>query len=433
MADPRRLALVSLIKAQEQSNYSNLEINTVLSREKLEKNDAALYTALYLGVLEARLTLDYIISQYSKIAIDELDADALNALRLGIYQLLFMDKIPDYSAVCETVKLCKKRSKGFVNALLRSFIRADKKYTPPSDEWEALSVKTSLPVDVLNILKSSYGEKTARKIAESLRAREGVTLRINTLKISPCELQKTLDLRNIPYSAVDFSDEILIAKAPISELSDLIDGGYVFVQDIASFACVKIFAPQKGERVLDACACPGGKSFSSAIEMKNEGALVSCDLHKNKLSLIKNGAQRLGISVIDVREQDAKNNNPEFTRAFDRVICDVPCSGLGIIPKKPDIKYKPSEQIEGLPRVQLSILECCSEYVKPGGVLVYSTCTLNKAENEDNVRKFLSVHSDFEPCDFELGEIKSVNGMYTFMPHITKTDGFFVAKLKRIK
>ena len=433
MENPRRLALSSLVKAEQMSSYSNIEVNSVISRSDISKLDASLYTALYLGVTERLITLDYIISQCSEKSISELDSETKNALRLGLYQLLYMDKIPDYSAVSETVSICPKRSKGYVNACLRSFLRKNKQYDLPENEWEALSITTSIPADILSIFKASYGDECAKEIALAIKPKKGVTARINTLKVSASEFKRIIVSRGIKHTVSAISNEILILDTPISEIIDLIDKGFCFIQDVASFTCTKIFAPSSSSLMLDACSCPGGKSFSCAIDMKNSGKIVSCDLHKNKLSLVKSGADRLGISIIEVQEQDAKAPREDFLDAFDFVLCDVPCSGLGVIAKKPDIKYKSVDQILNLPTIQSQILENCSKYVKVGGCIVYSTCTLNAQENESVVSAFLASNDSFESVDFEIDKIHSQNGMYTFMPHITDTDGFFVAKMKRVK
>ena len=434
MENPRKLALASLVKSEENSSYSNIEVNTVISRHKMEKVDVALYTALYLGVTEKIITLDYIISKYSNIPISEIDVETKNALRMGIYQLLYMDKIPDYSAVSETVSLCKRRSKGFVNAVLRGFLRANKEFALPEDKWECLSVEISIPSGVIDILRESYGDSEAVEIARALSTRkEGTVVRVNTLKVEPSDFRRTLKTKKIPYTHIGFADETLRVNAPISEIVYHIDRGECFVQDTSSFACVKILNPQKKDRVLDACACPGGKTFSCAIEMKNEGKIVSCDLHRNKLSLIQSGARKLGIDITEIMEQDAKTHREDFDMAFDKVLCDVPCSGLGIIAKKPDIRYKSLSQIDNLPNVQLAILNNCSKYVRVGGEIVYSTCTLNKKENEDVVRTFLSQNPDFEALEFALGDIKSEDGCFTFFPNTHETDGFFVSKMVRVR
>ena len=433
MDNPRKLAHLSLVKSDTQECYTNIEINTVLTRARLEKSDAALYTLLYLGVIEKRMLLDYIIGQYSKTPVCEIDVESLNAIRLGIYQLLYTDRIPDYSAVDESVNLAPKKAKGFVNAVLRSFLRADKKYALPKDKWEAVSIERSVPLQLIGLLRESYGDDTAWAIVSYNTRDTSLSLRVNTLKASPDEICSELQKRGYSPVLSNYSKSIVKCSVPSAEIKDLIDTGAVFVQDESSYICTRVIDAMPKERVADVCACPGGKTFSMAIDMKNIGEIKASDLHKNKLSLIEKGAGRLGIDIISVAEQNAKNYVPQNDSYFDKVLCDVPCSGLGVIFKKPEIKYKPIENIKALPQIQYSILSNCSKNVKIGGVLVYSTCTICRAENEENILKFLEENKDFEPVDFKIGDIKSQNGMYTFFPHITNTDGFFVAKLRRVK
>lgn len=433
MDNPRKLAFASLVRADALNSFSNLEINTVISRSELTKKDASLYTALYMGVTEKLLTLDYVISHYSSIKADKLDIETKNALRLGLYQLMFMDRIPEYSAVSETVSICPKRSKGFVNAILRSFIREGKRVEYPEDRWERLSVISSTPPYIIDIFRASYGDEETVALLTHEYTHTGIYLRVNTLKTALSDLEAILASRGIEYKTSSLCNDVIEVYSPISEIEDIIDTGYAFVQDIASRTAVKVFAPKKGERVLDACACPGGKTFSSAIDMENAGEIIACDLHKSKLSLIERGAKRLGINIVSVMEQNGKEYRADFDSAFDRVLCDVPCSGLGVIGKKPDIKYKKADSVVNLPSVQRDILDNCSRYVRVGGELVYSTCTLNKAENEDVVSAFLKENGNFEPAEFSLGGISSLDGCYTFMPHKTESDGFFVAKLRRVK
>ena len=433
MDNPRKLAFNSLVRADALQSFSNLEINTVISRSDMNKKNAALYTALYMGVTEKLLTLDYVISQYSSIKIEKLDIETKNALRLGLYQLMFMDKIPEYSAVSETVNLCPKRSKGYVNAMLRSFIRAEMAVEYPEDKWEALSVTSSTPSYIIDIFRRSYGDEAAKKIVTFSSSHKGISLRVNTLKSSVSDIKDILDKKGIEYNPSNLTDDIISILAPISEIEDLIENGNVFVQDTSSRSAAKILGARAGERILDACACPGGKTFSVAIDMGNQGEILACDLHKSKLSLVSNGAKRLGIDIIKVREQNGKEYVEELDSSFDRVLCDVPCSGLGVISKKPDIKYKKQDSVTNLPSIQYDILSNCARYVKVGGELMYSTCTLNIDENENVVNKFLLENDSFERVDFALGEIKSEKGMYTFFEHITGSDGFFVAKLRRVK
>ena len=433
MDNPRKLAFASLVKADALSSYSNLEINTVISRSDMTKKNVALYTALYMGVTEKLLTLDYVISKYSSVMLEKLDIETKNALRLGLYQMMFMDKIPEYSAVSETVNLCPKKSKGFVNAVLRSFIRSGKSVEYPEDEWEALSVKSSTPSYIIDIFRYSYGDDTAKALLSYNGGAEGISLRVNALKKSVAEIVSALEGKGIPCKVAALCPDVIIADAPVTDIENFISSGDVFVQDVSSCTASKVVSAKDGMSILDACACPGGKTFSMAIDMENKGSIVSCDLHKSKLSLIKSGCTRLGIDIVKVEEQNGKVYRPEFDSAFDKVLCDVPCSGLGVIAKKPDIKYKKQDALDNLPPIQADILENCSKYVKVGGELIYSTCTLNKKENEDVVNTFLLNNPSFERLEFSVNGIQSKDGMYTFMPHITDSDGFFVSKMRRVK
>ncbi len=431
MDNPRKLALLSLVKSDTQECYTNIEINTVLSRARLEKSDAALYTFLYLGVTEKKLLLDYIISKYSKTPIEDIDLEVLNSIRLGIYQLLFADKIPDYSAVDESVNLASKRSRGFVNAILRNFLRNGKKIDFPKDEWERISLQSSIPVSIINIFRDSYGDELAKNLAMYEDRDYSLSLRVNTIKNTKEDVFSKLEERGFSPRWSTYGDGIIKCCVPVCEIKDLIDLGQVFVQDESSYVCSRVVDAQSGERVLDTCACPGGKTFSMAIDMENKGELISRDLHQSKLSLIEKGCGRLGIDIVSVAQQNAKSLVNSDLEHYDKVLCDVPCSGLGVIFKKPDIKYKSIESISALPSIQYDILKTCSSYVRCGGILVYSTCTLCKAENEINILKFLDENSNFEPVDFQIGNVRSQNGMYTFFPMETGTDGFFVAKLRR--
>ena len=431
MFNPREAALNSLVKWESSASFSNIELNTVISRQTAEKNDISLYTLLFLGVIEKKMLLDRIIDEYSEIPPSKIEIQTKNILRLGIYQLLFTDKIPEYSAVSESVNLANKRSKGFVNAVLRSFIRAGKKYSLPNDEWERISIENSIPMDIINVLRSSYGDDATAELCTLPSQKSHISLRINTLKTSQDDAVAMLLEKGYLAEKSTLANDIVITNAPISALEDIISQGYAFVQDESSKLASQILGAQEGEIIADVCACPGGKSFSIAIDMQNKGELYSSDLHPNKLSLVEKGAKRLDIDIIKTKPQNAKEFVEEYKEKFDRVLCDVPCSGLGVIFKKPDIKYKPIENINALPSVQYDILTNCAKYVKKGGILVYSTCTLNALENEKNVDKFLRENPSFEAVDFEIGEIKSSKGGYTFLPNVIATDGFFVAKMRR--
>ncbi len=460
MTDAREAAFYSLERCEKQKKYSSLEIDSAIKKFSLEGAEKNLYVSLVYGVTERLLTLDFIIGTLSSRGVDKTDLSVLIPLRLGLYQMIFMDKIPPSAAVDTSVELTKKfanrAAANYTNAILRSFLRAvgqnqtlEKVFEAAPfaakfsalDKYEKMSVIYSYPAWLCKHFAESYGENNAVQILSALNGKGRLTLRVNTLKISRDKLIEKLDSRGVRAEKTAFSPfGVDILNSSAAALSDLIDCGEVFVQDEASQIAVCALAPASGDNMLDSCACPGGKSFSSAILMNNRGKIISCDLHKSKLSLIESGAEKLGIDIIDTVEADSSKQNKDIKSTFpdgaDKVLCDVPCSGLGVIAKKPEIRYKKEEDIRRLPEVQLKILKNCADYVKHGGVLVYSTCTLNPDENENNVRKFLEDFPEFSPCDFEIcsssGEaLKSSGGMLTLFPHINRTDGFFVAKMIR--
>lgn len=411
----RGLALNSLVALERDGKYSNIEVDSVLKKHDLSQADKALFTRLLYGVTERKITLDYIISKYSSKTVDELDGEVLNALRLGIYQLVYMDRIPEHAAVGETAGLVKKSAVGYVNAVLRTFIRSGKKYELPGKEdyIRYLSVRYSVPEVLAAHFADSYGKDEAEPLLEALNREPKTGLRINTLKISREEA-----LMRTGGTMSSFASDIILVSGLDENVREGIDEGLWFVQDEASRIATVFLGAQPGETVIDVCACPGGKSFSAAIDMENKGKLYSFDLHKNKLSLVERGAAKLGIDILSAEERDGRNPDETLTGKADRVICDVPCSGFGVIAKKPDIRYKNPAEAERLPGIQYDILVGASGYVKPGGVLVYSTCTLNPAENDEVVYRFIESHKDFILEDSR-----------TFMPHKDGCDGFFAARL----
>ncbi len=430
--NPRLAAVQSLTRSEKDSRYTNLEVNAELRRDKFrsDNSDRAFFTALVYGVAERKITLDYIIENISSRPLCEIDTETANIIRIGLYQIIYMDKIPNHAAVSECVNIAQTRSKGFVNAVLREYLRRGDKIKLPDEKYENWSVKYSAPVWLCRMWDMQYGCENAQKLLESTIRPPRLCLRVNTLKISADELLSRLIKLNYDAKLSEIADDMIIinGNAAVSELYG-IDSGLFFIEDESSRLCVSALGAREGEFIIDACAAPGGKSFSAAVDMKNQGKILSCDIHKNKLNLISGTADKLGITIINAELRDARLNCPELIENADRVLCDVPCSGLGVISKKPDIRYKSPDDIEGLGSVQSTIIENCASYVKSGGVLVYSTCTLNKSENEDIVREFLARHSEFEPVEFAFGELTSEGGMLTLFPHITETDGFFIAKM----
>ena len=434
--NPRALALRSLVRCEKNGKFANLEVNAALKGASLSDPDRGLYTALVYGVVERALTLDYILASLSDRPVSDLDAETKNAIRMGLYQLRYMDKIPAHAAVSESVEAVGRKSRGFVNAILRSYLRKKDSIVLPKKEADFdryLSVKHAIPEAICRLWREGYGEDVAESLAEAANWQTPLTLRVNTLKTDASALSATLGARGVTAEVHPvFSDMLTVTEGgAISRLADLIEEGIFFIQDPASRAAVTALGAKANEKILDTCAAPGGKSFSIAIQMENRGELKSCDLHKSKISLIESGARRLGISILRAECRDGKNFVPEDEGAYDRVLCDVPCSGLGVLAKKPDIRHREMDGTEALCRTQRAILETASRYVKAGGVLCYSTCTLNPMENEEAVKDFLARHPEFSPADFAIGPIRSEEGMYTFFPGPISTDGFFVALMKR--
>ncbi len=432
----RRLAIALASKCEAAGQYSNIALDSAIKKYGVEGADRGLLTLLTYGIIERRITLDYIIDSMSSIPPSKIERDTRDLLRLGIYQLLYTDKIPDHAAINETVELASKRSKGFVNALLREFLRRGRTVDYPDrekNEVEYLSVKYSFPREICEIFLRDFGGDKTESLFEAFSRTVDITLRVNTLKISRDELIERFKNNGIDCEPTKYSPNgiRLIEKTPLCDIPGDSDGLW-FVQDEASQICTAAAGVMAGDFVIDTCACPGGKSFAMAADMK-KGEILSCDIHENKLSLIERGAQRLSIDFIKTKAQDARVICPEFCERADVVLCDVPCSGFGVFTKKPDIRYKSVSDTERLPEIQRAILYNCSKYVKVGGTLLYSTCTLLTRENEDNVNRFLSENPQFEPVDFEVGGIESGDGVLTLYPDIHGTDGFFVAKMKRIK
>ncbi len=427
----REAAYLSLERCDKTDKFSNLELDSAIKKYGFTGSDRAFFTTLVYGVIERRITLDYVIGVYSSKPIEKIEPKLMNILRLGAYQILFLDRTPDSAAVNESVELSKyhthKGTASFVNAILRSISREKGSIPMPkegSDEY--LSVKYSLPEWLISMWRDNYGSEKTEKLLSGMNRAPFLTLRVNTLKTTRDELINTLKNDGIDCSASEKCDSavILNSNVAISELSALRDG-LCFVQDEASQLCVKAVSAKAGETVIDTCSCPGGKSFGIALEMKNEGKLISLDLHESKLSLVYNGAEKLGINILSTSVHNGTKPKEDLVGTADRVLCDVPCSGLGVIAKKPDLRHKSPDDISRLPEIQYKILCNGASYLKNGGTLVYSTCTLNKAENEEIAERFLNEHPEFSPCSEGMYEGRSI---LTFFPDEHGTDGFFVAK-----
>lgn len=420
----RAIALAVLNKCTEAGQYSNIALDTALRRNEISSADRGLLTSLVYGTLEHLLTLDHAIEALSLRDLNKIDAETRNLLRLGVYQLAYLDRVPDHAAVNETVNLAPKRSRGFVNAVLRAFLRANKELPLPNREKDPiayLSVRYSFAPAICQRFVGAFGEDRTEELLASFCTPPATALRVNTLRTTR---ERLLDeLTRAGFDARESTESphgiLLRGNAPVPSLPGFAEGSF-FVQDEASQLCVEALDARPGMTVIDVCACPGSKSFGIAADMENRGRLICGDLHQNKLSLVKSGADRLGISIIETVARDARDPNSAWNNTFDRVLCDVPCSGFGVFAKKPELRYKDPAESAALPDIQLAILQNASAFLRTGGVLVYSTCTLLPEENEENIARFLQKTPEF-----------SLLRERTLTPDVDDTDGFYFAVLQK--
>lgn len=439
MADARLTAVKMLLKMEDSDSFSNILLDNVLTEAQLDDRGKAFAAALFYGVTERRMTLDYIIAQNSKLPFEKLDKAAVAILRTGLYQILYMDSVPDSAAVNESVKLCKKlklfSAQGFVNGMLRGFLRNGKKISYLGlDRAERLSIEYSCPKWLVEKWIDEYDVEHTIQALKASVGKPPVYARVNTLKTTADKLIEELAKDRITahkYAGLD--NCIVLDKTGDIEKTRAFRAGLFHVQDISSQLCCLTLRPVVNETVIDMCAAPGGKSFTMAELMGNNGRLYSLDLHDMRVGLIEDGATRLGIRMITAAQNDATRYNVELPQA-DRVLCDVPCSGLGVIRRKPEIKYKDPAEFEELPAIQRRILETACKYVKVGGTLVYSTCTMSRAENDEVVDAFAEVHPDFSPIVQTVPYAGAENSFKrTYFPDENGGDGFFTASFRRIK
>lgn len=440
MQNPRRLSLNILRSMEKNSSYINIELDNALKSSELTPVDKRFVTELVHGVVKWKIYLDYVIFLYSSIKPNKMTDVCLNALRLGVYQIIFLDKIPDSAAVNESVKLVKKSSNpripGFVNGVLRTIIRNRDSIKLPEDKIDFLSVKYSYPVELTEILTDTLGYDECEKFMQAQSERAAVYLRCNTTRITRDKLLESLGekIKVTAYENQFFPTlDYCIRAEKMTGLSDIddFDKGYFYVQDISSSVIGEVINPKEGMLIIDVCAAPGGKTTHIAEKMNNTGKIIAFDKHPHKIRLIEQNAERLGLTNISARCFDSKVFDKNLVGRADCVLVDAPCSGLGIISRKPDIKYSVTkEDIKNLAEESYSILCSSSEYVKRGGCLVFSLCTITKEESVMNVERFLKEHKEF--C---LDRIECINednhGYVTLLPHKHLCDGFFVCRMKR--
>ena len=430
----RETALRALITCRRQEGWSNAVLKNTIARDRLDPRDAALATRLCYGVLQNRGKLDFYLKQLLKGRLKDLHPATRDILHLGLYQLLEMDRIPDSAAVNEAVSLAKKYGKqqGLVNAVLRNAVRSRESLVEPVSYAD----RFSHPEELISLLKANVPKGTLEGILKADNAAPETVVQVNLTRVTSRDLLDRLAGEGVEARPHSWMEDCLVLSATgnLEKLPSFLEGLF-YVQDPASRLSVRCARLPKegGIRLLDCCSAPGGKSFAAAIAMGGRGQIRSCDIHPHKIALIENGARRLGLTNIRAGVQDASVFNPEWEDAFDVVLADVPCSGLGIIRKKPDIRYRNLKETEALPALQGAILSNQAGYVKKGGVLMYSTCTILKRENEQVVEAFLEAHPDFHTEPLCLPEVfpKNENGMLTLLPGQYDTDGFFICRLRR--
>ncbi|MBP6492514.1 MAG: 16S rRNA (cytosine(967)-C(5))-methyltransferase RsmB [Clostridia bacterium] len=425
MEQNRRTAYFTLMDVEAKQAYSHLALNHHILSGK--PDSPAFVRQLVYGVLENKMYLDYILEHFVKTPIDKMRSSDLTVLRLGIYQLKFLDGVPEYAAVNESVDLAKRFCRGregFINGVLRSFLRAGKEVEMPDrskDEIKYLSLKYSYEPWIIELWLEQYAVDFVEELLEAGNKTPALVIRINQLKTTRDDLK-----RRIIAKGFQAEDGMLCKEALHVEGRGLLGGklylsGMFSVQDESSMLAVNMLDPKPDELIMDVCAAPGGKTLAIAEKMGNRGQVIAWDIYKRKLAIVDKEAVRLGITNVTTKTWDATRVESSMIDKADRVLVDAPCSGLGVVRRKPEIKFKKkAADIEELPKKQLAILSASSKYVKPGGILVYSTCTISPYENQNVVKEFLKKNPVFTKEE----ELQ-------LLPNINDTDGFFICKMKK--
>lgn len=444
-ADSRELALGILMEVTQGKEYSHIALRNVLEKyQYLEKQERAFLTRVTEGTLEWMLQLDYILNQFSKVKVNKMKPVIRNILRMSVYQLKFMDSVPD-SAVCnEAVKLAQKKGfhnlKGFVNGVLRNVARnlSQIEYPPETDAPSYLSVVYSMPEWIVREWLENYGKEMTEKMLQSFLEKKPLSVWVNQRKISPQELRERLTRRGIRVEKAPYLDGAFYLEGydHLGAVPEFREGLFQ-VQDVSSMLAVQAAAPKKGAYCIDVCAAPGGKSLYLSELLQGTGCVDARDVTEYKAELIRENAERLGAKNVAVSVKDACVLDEASVGKADLVLADLPCSGLGVLGKKTDLKYRMTkEQQQELAAFQRKILAVVQSYVKPGGILLYSTCTIHREENEENVRWFLE-EFPFEPAPLddvlceELRGGTTKQGYLQLLPGVHSCDGFFIAKFRR--
>ena len=431
----RETALQVLTDIRKEEGWANGLLKAQIARNRLDRRDAALATRLCYGVVQNRGLLDFYLQQLLTGKVKSLRPVVRDILHLGLYQLLFMDKIPAAAAVNESVALAKKYCKKMANAvpLINGVLRSADRMKGQLKAPESLADRYSHPENLIALFRGYVGQENLEAMLSANNSAPDTVIQVNTLKTTAAKLLLRLEgegVQAVPHPWMQ-NCLILSATGSIEKLESFADGGF-YVQDAAARLAVDVAEIRPGMKVVDCCAAPGGKSFAAALALEGEGEIFASDLHDHRVALIEKGAERLGFCNITACQRDASQEKPEWEGTMDAVLVDVPCSGYGIIRKKPDIRYKDPDTMKDLPQLQLQILKAQAKLVKPGGVLIYSTCTLVRRENEGVVEKFLKACPEFTLEKLPLPQVFPENdGMLRLLPGQYDTDGFFIARLRR--
>ena len=457
----RELALKILYKMDKDNSYSNILLNESFNKIRKEGNknnldnrDFAFVSEILYGVTTWKLTLDEIIKKYSKIKLNKISLWILNILRFSIYQIVFLDKIPKSAAVNEGVNLAKKYgnkgSIGFTNAVLRKVTKKDyEEFFFIKDENKRLSFCYSMPLWIIEELKEEgFSYNKIENFCKASILRPKVSIRVNRLKTSKEELKAILEKEGFKSEEGILEDFLILDKVNNLENLEAFKNGLFTVEDEVAGLSALVLEPKEQEILLDACSSPGGKTTYLAEMMKNKGEIFAFDVYEHRTKLVEENSKRLGINIIKTKVNDASCYNEDYKNKFDKILLDVPCLGIGVLKRKPDIKWqKKKEDIEEISKLQFEILDICSKYLKPGGEIVYSTCSVFKKENRDIIEKFLGKNSNFKLDNlynllngkiynknkFFIQYIDKENNGYLEVLQNEKTDGFFICKLKNIK
>lgn len=433
----RQLAYDVLIDIQQNGAYANLALDKALLRSKLNKSDRRLATELVYGCTKMQLHLDQIIKAYCDLK--KVDKRTLQLLRMAVYQMTYLEKIPDHAIINETVELSKKvglHSDKFINGVLRSMLRGEKTVKWPDKRKQRnqyIAKWYSFPQWLIDGWVKEYGFADTEKLCEYFNNPAQTWIRVNTLKASAEEIKSVLEYLNIDFVQHPALPEAFCLKSLQKiKQSSLFKQGKIIVQDLSAMLPALVLNPSQGMQVLDMCAAPGGKTTYLSAIMNNSGSIMACDLHPHRVELIEHNVKRLGVENVRCYAGDATALPDDCYVRFDAILLDAPCSGLGVLNRRADLRWRiRKSSLPEIEQLQEQLLDAACHYLKPQGTLVYSTCTLNKNENEYQIERFLEKHPNFECVPFEcLGETCE-SGQKTIYPYIDQTDGFFIAKLVR--